>query len=127
MKKAFNCSQDDLYTVTRMVIYSCIANIVDFARFRSIYTLAYLNGLLAQLAATAAMPDLRARSEAYEILRLQLLASAKNCRALWRQLKRHIEVTYPKDVAAIKLEAATANETAAERQRLLDKLAADRA
>lgn len=113
MKKSnYPTAQSVLYMTGRIIIGNCKGKLADFSAFDSQYTVPYLEGLLTELEAAEALPDLQARSLEHELKRIEMEEKGEDCRQLWQGLKRYIAKSLPEATWESNWEAAGWNDYA---------------
>lgn len=104
--KTYNCSQQDLYTVSRLGWNSCSENIADFTNFSPQYNPALVTARLAEIDAAEALGDLEQREADSRLLHISMTNHADEALTIWQTLKRYITKAYPKDQQKVQLDAA---------------------
>jgi hypothetical protein len=104
----FNCGQQDLYAVCRLVWEAVTDNLADFTAFKAKYVAAFVTAREAEIDAAELLPDQEQRDEESRTLRVQLKNKAKEARDGWQRLKSYITEAFPEDELEIKLDAAGA-------------------
>ena len=69
---------------------NCKNNLAAFVAFKSKYTPAFVDALMAELLAAEKMKGEQARSLEHESLRIEMMPLGDTCRQLWQCLKRYI-------------------------------------
>lgn len=102
----YNCTQQELYTISRLGWESCQQHLREFSDFKARYTYQYIQDRLQEVANAASLPDDQARGEQSETFRIQLLDASKQCLKLFNYLKRYIVDAYPDNLQKTKNDAA---------------------
>ena len=103
---SYSCSQSDLIVVIKTGLASALEYLAQLFAFSPKYTTAFINGLITETDAAAAIPDEAARRLASEMLRLDLVAAnAAECDR-WQLLKRYISKLYSGEALTIQLASA---------------------
>jgi hypothetical protein len=102
----YKCSQQELYTISRVAWKSCQTYLADFAAFSPRYDAALLTAAFAAIEAAAVLPDAQARGEKSELLRIQLAKLGNDSTDLYQRLKRYIAKAFAEDAQKTRLDAA---------------------
>jgi hypothetical protein len=107
----YDCTQQELYAIGRLMWASCLENETDFAALKPKYTAVFINGKIAAVATAEMLPDADARTEPAKTARAILVQKGAVCLANWQALKRYIFTAYKADKTVLdaKLSAAGAN------------------
>jgi hypothetical protein len=95
IKQAYNCSQDELYAVSLLVMDSFDANQIFFLSKKTTYTVAFGTALRAQILAAKALPDFQQRGAAQESFKGQMQTAATTALTLWQELESFIRDSFP--------------------------------
>ena len=95
VKNEYPCSQKDLYSILETAWRNFDGHQPDFAALKALYTILYSINAKAAIAAAKALPDVQARGEAAESLRVELVTQAETCRQNFQKLKSYIVTAYP--------------------------------
>ncbi len=107
IKPEYHCSQKDLYSILETAWENFDGHQSEFAAHKALYTVLYSTNAKNAIAAAKALPDLQARSEPAETLRVSLVTKGETCRLNFRKLKSYIITAYPDElVQKAKFEAA---------------------
>lgn len=96
-KAIYPVAQSVLYQTCGVILQNCKNQLAKFALFSAIYTLVFVDTIVAAMEAAENMPGERARALAHETNRQQLITLAKSCRNLWQGLKRYITKAYDEE------------------------------
>lgn len=103
---SFKCSQQELYTISRLGWENCQQHISSFTHFSPQYTPAFITNCQAEVDTAAALPDEQARGAASETLRIKLIQAADVCLGDWQILKRYITKAFPEELQQTNYDAA---------------------
>jgi len=107
IKKKYPCSQKDLYSILETAWENYDGHQPEFALHKALYTVLLSTNAKAAIAAAKALPDLQARTEPAETLRVSLVDKGETCRHNFRKLKSYIITAFPdEEVQKAKFEAA---------------------
>jgi len=95
----YGCEQLELYAVGGIGWGSCKTYVADFAAFKPKYTIAFIDGKLAAIAAARALPDEMVRNAMVHTKLMALRDAASACLRGWQGLKRYINSAYPEPEA----------------------------
>lgn len=102
----YRVSQSALYQVCTLIILNCKSRVSSFTAFSAIYTTAFLDAIIAAIAAAEALPSDAERALAHEMKRSELKNQAKVCRNMWQRLKRYIYKAFPEEERNMNYNAA---------------------
>ncbi len=97
MKNIYSVSQSTLYQTCRLIAANCKTKIADFALFSALYTLVYVDAVVAAIDAAEALPGEEARALEHETLRQDMVPLSKTCLKKWQFLKRYITKAYAEE------------------------------
>lgn len=103
---AYNCTQQELYSVAKIGWKSFLENIISFAPFSTKYTPVYGTTMKAAVQSAKALPDEFARTSEHKSLRIELVALGNDCMIKWQQLASYIRDGFAKELHETKLSAA---------------------
>ncbi|HLG35237.1 MAG TPA: hypothetical protein VI757_10180 [Bacteroidia bacterium] len=106
IKQAYNCTQDELYATSLLIMDSFDANQVFFKTKKTTYTPAFGAALRAEILAAKALPDFQQRGEAQETFKVQMEEAASDALIIWRELESLIRDSFPVLEYKTKREAA---------------------
>ena len=107
IKNEYPCSMKDLYSILETAWKNFDEHQPDFATLKALYTVLYSTDAKAAVAAAKALPDVQARGEPAESLRVELVEQGETCRQNFQKLKSYIVTAYPnKLLHKAKFEAA---------------------
>lgn len=86
----YHCKQAELYTICTNGWNSCLLYLPEFNQFKNRYTDTYIANRLAEVNAAQKLPNLQARNEKSETLRIKLVNQLTICLHNWQFLKRYI-------------------------------------
>lgn len=115
-KMQFGSSQEEFFTIARAILASVLRYLAIFFQNKAKYTEAYVNSILADIAAAEDMPQLAARTEDGKIMREETAKLLNEALALWKVLETYIMDAYPKSERTTRLEAAGAKQYARAKQ-----------
>lgn len=90
MNKSYSYSMSVLYQSIRIILLNAKNNLAALALFKSKYTQAYIDALIAELEAAEVLKSEQARSAEHESLRVELRGLGASCRQYWQYMKRYI-------------------------------------
>ena len=102
----YKFSQQHLYTVAQTALNSLQQHLQSFNTFKPKYNATYIANTQALLNNARLMPDNQARSTAYKVAHIQLIAINQNILITFQSLKRYIIEAFPKNKYNIMLQAA---------------------
>ncbi len=102
----YRCTQQELYSVARIGWRSCESHLTMFTSNKPLYTLLYVEAILAEIDAAQNLPDRQAREGVAELLRIQLLQALEASLHKARLLKSYILSAYPEEFIKTTLENA---------------------
>jgi hypothetical protein len=94
-KKNYPCTQRELYAVCTSGWMNCQQNLEKFSAFRPVYTAAFLEARLKEVADAAAMPHRSKRSVNQGFARAELKAKMEQCHDEWNKLKLTLPMLFP--------------------------------
>jgi|SRR6185436_960800 len=98
MKKSiYPTAQSVLYDTCRIIMQNCKNNLAVFTAFSALYTLVFVDAIIAAIDAAESMPSEAARALEHKTRRQELEFLAKDCRNLWQGLKRYITKAFPEE------------------------------
>lgn len=105
-KQKYNCTEQELYTISEKGWNSCLQHLALFASFKPKYNLAFVNQQLDAIQTTRLLPDEQQRNSAYETASINLHTHSRICRSKWQTLKRYITDAFPPDQHKPMIESA---------------------
>ncbi|MFI5219646.1 MAG: carboxypeptidase-like regulatory domain-containing protein [Bacteroidia bacterium] len=91
MKKPnYNAAQSVLYQTSRIILQNCKNQLARFTAFSALYTLLFVDAIIAAIDAAENMPGDQARALDHKTKKQELTVLAKDCRTFWQGLKRYI-------------------------------------
>lgn len=102
----YPCTQQELYTISRLGWQSCTQNLPAFTAFKPRYTASYITTQTTSIDDAQALPSEQARNAIAESLRIQLSESNRNLLTLFQGLKRYITDAFPPSLLKPEFEAA---------------------
>jgi len=106
IKQAYNCTQDELYAVSLLIMDSFDLNQAFFQTKKTTYTIPFGAALRAEILAAKALPDFQQRGEAQETFKVQMEEAASDALIIWRELESLIRDSFPENEFKTKREAA---------------------
>lgn len=103
---AYNCTQQELYSVAKIGWKSFLENIISFAPFSTKYTAVYGTTMKAAVQSAKILPDEFARTSEHKSLRIELVSLGNDCMIKWQQLASYIRDGFAKELYETKLSAA---------------------
>ncbi|HKR05531.1 MAG TPA: carboxypeptidase-like regulatory domain-containing protein [Bacteroidia bacterium] len=98
MKKSiYPTAQSVLYDTCRIIMQNCKNNLALFTAFSALYTLVFVDAIIAAIDAAENMPSEAARALAHKTKRQELEFQAKDCRNMWQGLKRYITKAFSEE------------------------------
>ena len=95
IKQAYNCSQDELYATSLLIMDSFDANQAFFLTKKTTYTALFGTALRTEIMAAKTLPDFQQRGAAQESFRLQMADSSIKCIVFWQELESFIRDSFP--------------------------------
>ena len=95
--KKYPTAQSVLYETCRIILLNCKNQLADFTAFSAIYTLLFINAIVAGIDTAENMPGEEERALEHKKLRRALAVQAKSCRKSWGGLKRYITKAFEED------------------------------
>ncbi len=104
--KSYNCSQQELYSVSELAWANYATNNVGFSLLKGKYTPKYGTDSLEDVLAAKALPAKQTRDAVPENVRVQLIPLWITCLANQRRLKSYLEEVFVGDATKVMLTAA---------------------
>ncbi len=109
IKPTYRCTQAELYRASQIVIVQLHENLKDFAKFKSKYTIDFIENLQTHLANAQALPDYHKRNLTNDSVYTQLIEANTIGTLQWQILKRYIIAAYPQAEYATQFKMAGLN------------------
>jgi hypothetical protein len=93
--KRYPCTQRELFAVCLTGWKNCLQNISRFNAFRPLYTEAYVDSRLKEIARVDELPGRSKRSAQQDLARIALKKKLEECQLTWKKLKLAIPTIFP--------------------------------
>lgn len=103
---AYNCTQQELYSVGKIGWTSFLEHEAAFAVFSTKYISPYGTTMKAAVQSAKALPDEFARADEHKSLRIELISLGNDCQIIWQQLTSFIRDGFSKELYETKISAA---------------------
>lgn len=105
-KRNYNCTQNELYHISRIAWRNCKEHLPEFASFKTFYSLAHINSALQSIASAADLPDEMQRDSLERRSHQELVCAGEECISKWRLLRSYISVAFPSGYEKMHIKAA---------------------
>jgi len=95
--RKYACTQRELYAVCASGWESCNQNLEKFTSFRPLYTSAFIEAKLKEIADVSALPHRSKRSAKQDLARTELKNKLTECHDAWKKLKLAVPALWPAD------------------------------
>ncbi len=96
-KSIYPTAQSVLYDTCRIIMQNCKNQLAAFTAFSALYTLVFVDAVIAAIGHSENMPSEAARALEHKTKRKELEALAKECRTFWQGLKRYITKAFTEE------------------------------
>ena len=95
IRPAYNCTQDELYSTSLLIVDSYDANQTFFLTKKTLYTILFGTNLRTEILAAKALPDFQQRGAVQEAFKVQMQTAADTSIVFWQELESLIRDSFP--------------------------------